>query len=69
MRPACGSFSPAHRLSLADSPRAAYRLQRGLAGRWAARRGTYRVLYAIDDQQGVVTVLAAEHRRDVYRRQ
>lgn len=43
-------------------------LQRDLAGRWAARRGSYRVLYAIDDHQGHVTVLAAEHRRDVYRR-
>jgi len=39
-----------------------------LEGRWAARRGSYRVLYAIDDRSGVVTVLAAEHRRDVYRR-
>lgn len=35
--------------------------------RWAARRGSYRVLYAIDDQSGVVTVLAPEHRRDIYR--
>jgi mRNA interferase RelE/StbE len=43
-------------------------LQRELAGRWAARRGSYRVLYAIDDQAGQVIVLAAEHRRDVYRR-
>jgi mRNA interferase RelE/StbE len=43
-------------------------LQRELAGRWAARRGSYRVLYAIDEQAGVVTVFAAEHRRDVYRR-
>lgn len=43
-------------------------LQRELAGRWAARRGSYRVLYVVDDQQGAVTVLAAEHRRDVYRR-
>jgi mRNA-degrading endonuclease RelE of RelBE toxin-antitoxin system len=42
-------------------------LQRELEGRWAARRGSYRVLYAIDDNSGVVTVLAAEHRRDVYR--
>lgn len=42
-------------------------LQRELAGRWAARRGSYRVLYAIDEQAAVVTVLAAEHRRDVYR--
>lgn len=43
-------------------------LRRELAGRWAARRGSYRLLYSIDDQAGVVTVLAAEHRRDVYRR-
>jgi mRNA interferase RelE/StbE len=42
-------------------------LQRELVGRWAARRGSYRVLYAIDEQAGMVTVLAAEHRRDVYR--
>ena len=39
-----------------------------LPGRWAARRGSYRVLHAIDDQAGQVIVLAAEHRRDVYRR-
>lgn len=43
-------------------------LQRELAGRWAARRGSYRILYTIDDEKGVITVLAAEHRRDVYRR-
>lgn len=39
-----------------------------LAGRWAARRGSYRVLYAIDDDTGVVTVLSVEHRGDFYRR-
>jgi len=43
-------------------------LQRELEGRWAARRGGYRVLYAVDEHAGVVTVLAAEHRRDLYRR-
>ena len=43
-------------------------LQREVEGRWAARRGSYRVLYAIDEQARVVTVLTAEHRRDVYRR-
>lgn len=43
-------------------------LQRELAGRWAARRGSYRVLYVIDDEARRITVLAAEHRRDVYRR-
>lgn len=43
-------------------------LQRELKGRWAARRGSYRVLYAINENSRIVTVLAAEHRRDVYRR-
>ncbi len=43
-------------------------LSRELEGRWAARRGSYRVLYTIDEQVAVVTVLVAEHRRDVYRR-
>lgn len=36
-------------------------------GTWSARRGTYRVLYEIDDEQHVVTVTAVEHRGDVYR--
>lgn len=36
-------------------------------GTRSARRGTYRVLYEIDDEQRVVTVTAVEHRGDVYR--
>lgn len=39
-----------------------------LAGTHVARRGTYRVLYDIDDVNGVVTVLHVDHRWDVYRR-
>jgi mRNA interferase RelE/StbE len=35
-------------------------------GTWSARRGTYRVLYEIDDDL-VVTVTAIEHRADAYR--
>ncbi|MFF5175995.1 type II toxin-antitoxin system RelE/ParE family toxin [Micromonospora sp. NPDC000089] len=35
-------------------------------GTWSARRGTYRVLYEIDDDR-VVTVTAIEHRADAYR--
>lgn len=38
-------------------------------GTWSARRGTYRVLYEIDDEQHVVTVTAVEHRSDAYRSQ
>ncbi len=37
------------------------------AGTWSARRGTYRVLYEIDEKKFVVTVTAVEHRADAYR--
>lgn len=36
-------------------------------GTWSARRGTYRILYEIDDENLVVTVTAVEHRADAYR--
>jgi mRNA interferase RelE/StbE len=36
-------------------------------GTWSARRGTYRVLYEIDEDDRVVTVTAIEHRADAYR--
>jgi len=36
-------------------------------GTWSARRGTYRVLYEIDEDDLVVTVTAIEHRADAYR--
>lgn len=42
-------------------------LQRELAGVWSARRGTYRILYEIDDVERVVRVLDVSHRGDVYR--
>ncbi len=32
------------------------------------RIGPYRVLYQVDDERGVVLVLAIAHRREVYRR-
>jgi mRNA interferase RelE/StbE len=38
-----------------------------LAGVWAARRGTYRVLYRINEDAREVIVLRVEHRRDAYR--
>ena len=36
-------------------------------GTWSGRRGTYRVLYEIDEDDRVVTVTAIEHRADAYR--
>jgi mRNA interferase RelE/StbE len=39
-----------------------------LAGCHAARRGTYRVVYRIDEQAHVVEVLDIDHRADIYHR-
>lgn len=36
-------------------------------GTWSARRGSYRVLYEIDEARRTVTVTAVEHRADAYR--
>ena len=53
---------------LCQNPRrVGHPLQRELAGLWTARRGAYRVVYDIDDNLRLVTVLRLEHRSDVYR--
>ncbi len=43
-------------------------LRNELAGVRSARRGTYRVLYRIDDHAREVIVLRIEHRSNAYRR-
>lgn len=43
------------------------RLQPPLDDRHSARRGAYRVIYRIDDEQRIVTVVDVAHRRDAYR--
>ena len=54
--------------ALIDNPhRVGRELRRELAGIYSARRGTYRVLYRIDDATRTVTVLRIDHRSDVYR--
>ena len=54
--------------SLVANPRRAGKpLREDLAGIWSARRGTYRVLYRINDDAHEVIVLRVEHRRDAYR--
>ena len=54
--------------SLAASPHHVGKpLKLGLEGLHSARRGDYRVIYHIDDQRRLVTVIAIEHRSDVYR--
>lgn len=54
--------------ALIDNPRRVGKpLQGDLAGIHSARRGTYRVLYRINDQHHEVVVLRIEHRQDIYR--
>lgn len=54
--------------SLAESPqRVGTPLRLGLEGLHSARRGDYRLIYRIDDNRRIVTVMAIEHRSDVYR--
>ncbi len=54
--------------SLASNPyRVGKPLKLGLGGLHSARRGDYRVIYRIDDHQPLVTIMAIEHRSDVYR--
>lgn len=53
---------------LADNPhRVGKRLLPPLDDRHSARRGTYRVIYRIDDEHMTVTVLTVAHRSDAYR--
>ena len=53
---------------LLDSPhRVGKRLRPPLDDRHTARRGTYRVIYRIDDEERSVTVVDVAHRRDAYR--
>lgn len=42
-------------------------LRNKLEGLWSARRGTYRILYRINDAQREVVVLRVAHRRHEYR--
>jgi mRNA interferase RelE/StbE len=52
---------------LANPHRVGKRLLPPLGDRFCARRGTYRIIYRIDDDAHVVTVVDVGHRRDVYR--
>ena len=54
--------------SLAASPyRVGKPLKLGLEGLHSARRGDYRVIYRIDDDRRRVTIVAIQHRSDIYR--
>ena len=52
---------------LDDPHRVGKPLNPPMAPAWTARRGTYRILYFVDDAAGIVEVTAIRHRSDAYR--
>ena len=52
---------------LREPYRVGNRLLPPMDDRFSARRGTYRIVYRIDDKNRIVTVVDVDHRRDVYR--
>lgn len=68
---ASGRYEPFRTLltsPLQPKPREGERLRSDLSGIYSARRGTYRVLYRINEPDREVIVLRIEHRRDVHGR-
>lgn len=54
--------------AIAENPRRIGKpLARELEGRFAARRGPYRVIYLLNENERLVLILAIGHRRDIYR--
>lgn len=54
---------------LQNPHRVGKQLRGELAGIYSARRGTYRVLYRINEADREVVVVRVDHRRDAYRSQ
>jgi mRNA interferase RelE/StbE len=52
---------------LREPYRVGKRLGPPLRDRFSARRGTYRIIYRVDDATHTVTVVDVDHRRAVYR--
>jgi mRNA interferase RelE/StbE len=54
--------------SIAENPkRLGKRLPLEHEGRWSARRGPYRIIYELVEEERFVRAVAIGHRRDVYR--
>ena len=53
---------------LANNPRPRGMVKiRSREGTWRIRQGDYRIVYTIDDDQKIITVLDIDHRKQVYR--
>jgi mRNA interferase RelE/StbE len=52
---------------LREPHRVGKRLLPPMDDRFSARRGTYKIIYRVDEKNRIVTVVDVDHRRDVYR--
>ena len=52
-------------LALTPRPRGIEKVKS--TGLWRIRQGDYRIIYAIDDKEHIVTVVRVGHRREIYR--
>ena len=53
--------------NLAQTPRPRGIEKVKTTGLWRIRQGDYRIIYAIDDNESLVTVVRVGHRREIYR--
>ena len=53
--------------ALADNPRPPSCEKLSGQEKYRVRQGVYRIIYQVDDEQGIVLVVKVGHRRDVYR--
>ncbi|KPL11054.1 hypothetical protein AMJ85_04740 [candidate division BRC1 bacterium SM23_51] len=59
-------FDRIERLAIDPRPSGIRKL-RGSENLWRLRVGDYRVIYAVDDKNRLVDIIAIRHRRDAYR--
>ena len=52
---------------LAETPRPRGIEKVKTSGLWRIRQGDYRIVYAIDDKESLVTIVRVGHRREIYR--
>ena len=52
---------------LAQTPRPRGMEKVKTTGLWRIRQGDYRIIYAIDDKDSLVTIVRVGHRREIYR--
>jgi len=52
---------------LAETPRPRGIEKVKTSGLWRIRQGDYRIVYAINDKESLVTVVRVGHRREIYR--